>query len=251
MRWHLIEGDDGCNFARERGYTAIVVDALRASATATMLLHAGATEILAVCELDEAFAAKQAMPDALLFGERGGLPPEGFDYGNSPRDAHAAAGRRVIFTTTTGAGRLVSCWGARAVFMGCPLNASAVAHAAESMGVDAVVIPAGLAGDPVFDAQEDWAGAAAVVMHASDPALGEGAARFDAWKSRIHADGLPELFEQAPHAEKLRRVGLDADIPYCAQLNTTSCVPCAVSRNEWGVGLAPLPNRPTSVLRDR
>ena len=102
-RWHLIEEEAGCTYAVEHGCVAIVVDALRASATAAMLLETGATELIVVAEVEDAIAAKQSYPDALIFGERGGLPPPGFDGGNSPQDVACAAGRRVIFTTTTGA----------------------------------------------------------------------------------------------------------------------------------------------------
>lgn len=235
MRWHLIEGEDGCRYAVEHHCVAVIVDALRASATATMILDQGANTILAVREIEDALHAKADMPDALLFGERGGLPPEGFDYGNSPRDAAVAKGRNVIFTTTTGAGRLVSCWMALAIYMGTPLNARAVARLAQSHGKDVVVIPAGLASDPEFDAQEDWAGAAAVVMAARGASMGEGASRYELWRKQIMQHGLPKLFAQSPHAEKLRRIGLDDDISYCAQLNTTHCVPAVVDRNSWGV----------------
>ncbi len=237
MRWHLIEGEDGCRYAVEHHCVAVIVDALRASATATMILDKGANTILAVREIEDALHAKAEMPDALLFGERGGLPPEGFDYGNSPRDAAVAAGRNVIFTTTTGAGRLVSCWKALAIYMGTPLNARAVARHAQSHEKDVVVIPAGLAGDPKFDAQEDWAGAAAIVMAARGAFMGEGASRYEKWRKRIMHYGLPKLFAESPHAEKLRRIGLDEDISYCAQLNTTRCVPTVVDHNQWGVFL--------------
>ena len=54
MPWHFIEGEAGCRYAVEHGCVAIVVDALRASATAAMLLDAGATRILAVREVAEA-----------------------------------------------------------------------------------------------------------------------------------------------------------------------------------------------------
>ena len=74
MHIHLIEGEAGCQFAVEHGCVAIVVDALRASATAAMLLHAGARQLLVVRTVEEAFAAKLELPGALLFGERGGVP---------------------------------------------------------------------------------------------------------------------------------------------------------------------------------
>ena len=56
---HLMEGTPGCAYARQYGLVAVVVDALRASATAAMLFEAGATDILAVREVDDAFAARK------------------------------------------------------------------------------------------------------------------------------------------------------------------------------------------------
>src|SRR5690606_17075583 len=130
-------------------------------------------------------------------GERGGIPPAGFDYGNSPREAPFAKGRRVIFTTTTGAGRLVQCRGAEAVYMGSTVNARAVALAAVRHDKDIVVIPAGLMSDPHFPAQEDWVAATAIALTAGGQ-VGEGAAHFEAWRKRIDQEGVPALFESAP-----------------------------------------------------
>jgi len=166
MRIHLIEGDAGCRFAVEHGAAAVIVDALRASATAAALLEAGAADVCVVREVAEAFALKAFWPDALLFGERGGVPPEGFDFGNSPAEATHARNRRVIFTTTTGAGRLLAAWGAPAVLMASVVNSTAVARYFEKYPVDeAVIIPAGLMSDPSFDAREDWAAAAWLAAH--------------------------------------------------------------------------------------
>ncbi|NIA12791.1 MAG: hypothetical protein GWP08_01830 [Nitrospiraceae bacterium] len=237
MLWHLIEGEAGCAYAREHGTVAVVVDALRASATAAMLLDAGATGILAVGEVEQARAAHDADPEGLLYGERGGLPPEGFDYGNSPRVVAPAKGRRVIFTTTTGARRLVDSWGAAAVYMGTTLNARAVVAEVVRHGVDVVLIPAGLATDPAFDAQEDWA-AAAFIARAAAADVGEGSERYEHWASRLRAEGVEALFAGAPHAEKLRRVGLEGDIAFCARQNITTAVPRGLAKNAYGVLLA-------------
>ena len=238
--WHIIEGEAGCAYAVERGCAAVIVDALRASVTAAMLFEAEASEILIVREVEEARAARQAFPDALLYGERGGLPPDGFDFGNSPRDAAAAAGRRVIFTTTTGAGRMLSAWGAPAVLMGSTVNASAVVSAASSVGADVVLIPAGLATDPGFDAQEDWA-AAATIATCSGMLVGRGSDRYAYWCERIASEGLERLFQTAPHAAKLRTVGLGKDVAFCARCDITSAVPQAVERNAFGLRCLPHP----------
>ncbi|HOE67005.1 MAG TPA: 2-phosphosulfolactate phosphatase [Candidatus Hydrogenedentes bacterium] len=234
MRIHLIEGEAGCRYAAESGCVAVIVDALRASATAAMLLHAGASRLFVTGDLDAARAARDRLEGALLYGERGGLPPEGFDGGNSPRLLGDVRGKTVVFTTTTGAGRLVASWGAPGVYMGTPLNAQAVIARAQSHGRDVAVIPAGLATDPHFDAQEDWAAAAALVMRMSGD-IGHGAGQFAQWRRRIEAEGLDALFHAAPHAEKLRRVGLDDDISYCARFDLTGAVPCAVRREAQGV----------------
>ncbi|GJM27119.1 MAG: putative 2-phosphosulfolactate phosphatase [Phycisphaerae bacterium] len=234
MRVHLIAGEAGCTFARENDCVAVVVDALRASATAAMLLHAGATEILVVQEVEDALAAKAADPDALLYGERGGVPPEGFDYGNSPREASHAAGARAILTTTTGALRVNQAWGAAAIYMGSTVNATAIGHAAVTHGRDVVVIPAGLAGELEFNAQEDWA-AAAIVVEAMHSDIGEGAKAFAKMRYRLQAEGIEVLFSTSPHAQNLRDIGLEEDIAYCAKIDLTDAVPIATERSERGV----------------
>jgi len=232
--WHLIEGEAGCAYAVENHCVAVIVDALRASATAAMLFEAGAAEIIVLRQVADAFAAKRTYPDALLFGERSGLPPEGFDYGNSPRSVRAAEGKRVIFTTTTGAQRLVAAWGAAAVYMGTTINAEAVAAAVASHGAGVVLIPAGLSGDPGFNAQEDWVAATLIAMQ-GEARIGEGAGQYGYWRERIEAEGLDALFDSAPHAAKLRRVGLGEDVAFCAQVNIVNRVPEAVARIVNGV----------------
>jgi 2-phosphosulfolactate phosphatase len=240
MRWHIIEGDDGCEFAVKHGYVAIIVDALRASATATMMCHHGATEIITVLEVETARAAKAAdYPDALLAGERKTVPPEGFDFGNSPQSTPIAKGRRVIFTTTSGTGRLVASWGSKAVYMGTTINATAVGNAAVSHGTDVVLIPAGRVGNPYFNAQEDLSGAVYIAMVRGNAEIGEGRALYRYWSERIRTEGLPDLFAGAGHAQLLIRSGQAEDLAYCAQEDITDAVPVGVEHNRWGVVLRP------------
>ncbi len=234
MTWHLIEGEAGCTFARENHCVALVVDALRASATAAMLLHHGATELYVVREVADALRAKEAWPDALLYGERGGFPPEGFDHGNSPNETEAAAERRVIFTTTTGSTRLLDSFGAAAVYMASPVNALAAIMTAASHDEDVVLIPAGRAGDPEFDADEDWAGAAFIAT-CSGQEIGEGALWFREWRQRLELDGIEGCFRQAPHGKKLLELGFEADLITCAKPNITQTLPHVVESLELGL----------------
>jgi 2-phosphosulfolactate phosphatase len=82
----------------------VVIDVIRAFTTACIAFEAGAEEITLVSTVDDAFRAREAVPDALLMGEVGGIPPEGFDYGNSPSALAGLdlTGRRMIQRTSAG-----------------------------------------------------------------------------------------------------------------------------------------------------
>lgn len=240
---HLIEGEEGCRFAVERKAVAVIVDALRASATAALLLEKGTDKICAVREVEEALEMKRHWPDAVLFGERGGRPPAGFDYGNSPEEAACAGGRSVIFTTTTGVSRLISASGAFAVVMATTVNGAALlSFLQQTDAAEAVIIPAGLAGDPGFDAQEDWTAAvwlAGLCLEHPAPgaffSLGEGAEAFRRYQERISKEGLSGLFHSAPHAARLRAISMEKDIDFCARTNICSALPIACGRRGTGV----------------
>ena len=82
----------------------VVIDVIRAFTTATVAFEAGVTEIYLVSKVEQAFALKSRLPDSLIMGEVKGLPPEGFDYGNSPSALVGLdlRGRRMIQRTSAG-----------------------------------------------------------------------------------------------------------------------------------------------------
>lgn len=108
----------------------VMIDVLRASTTMTHALAAGANAVVPCREVEEARTAAANVPPgkAVLGGERGGLPIEGFDAGNSPLEyTHAAVdGKTVVFTTTNGTLALMQCTAAARVFIGSFVNLSAV-----------------------------------------------------------------------------------------------------------------------------
>ena len=88
--------------------TAVVFDVLRATSSIITGLASGVEAIFPVRTVEEARERKVKDPDLLLAGERGGLPPEGFDLGNSPEEFEKAKGRRVVMTTTNGTAAIES-----------------------------------------------------------------------------------------------------------------------------------------------
>jgi 2-phosphosulfolactate phosphatase len=62
----------------------VVVDVIRAFTNAAVAFSRGAKEIHPVGTVEEALQFKRQNPGALACGEVGGVPPDGFDFGNSP-----------------------------------------------------------------------------------------------------------------------------------------------------------------------
>jgi 2-phosphosulfolactate phosphatase len=114
---------------RER--VCIVVDVLRASSTIVTLLERSVTQVIPARSLTQARRIARGR-DYVLVGERDGIAPPDFDYGNSPsRLAHAdLAGKTVVLATTNGSVVLNRLENAPRVFVGCFLNARACCRAA-------------------------------------------------------------------------------------------------------------------------
>ena len=82
----------------------IVIDVLRAFSNAAYAFSRGAKEIYPVSSVEEALHLKNKVSDSLISGEVGGLPPEGFDFGNSPTQTSELDLHDKIIIQRTGAG---------------------------------------------------------------------------------------------------------------------------------------------------
>src|SRR5262245_4040317 len=111
------------------GKVAVVIDVLRATTTVIHALSAGAVQVVPCLEIPDAkrIAAEFAV-QAILGGEREGLPIPGFDLGNSPAEyeRERVGGKTVVFTTTNGTRAMQRCRHARRVLVGAFVNFSAV-----------------------------------------------------------------------------------------------------------------------------
>jgi 2-phosphosulfolactate phosphatase len=82
----------------------LIIDVLRAFSTAAYAFSRGAKEIRLVSGVQEALDLKAQIPNAKAMGEVGGLPPEGFDFGNSPTRILEHDLRGITLVQRTGAG---------------------------------------------------------------------------------------------------------------------------------------------------
>jgi 2-phosphosulfolactate phosphatase len=82
----------------------VVIDVIRAFTNAAFAFSRGAKEIYPVSTVEEALKFKAEMPNSLACGEVGGLPPQGFDFGNSPTHTNTLDLNGHILVQRTGAG---------------------------------------------------------------------------------------------------------------------------------------------------
>ena len=82
----------------------VVIDVIRAFTNAAFAFSRGAKKIYPVSGVEEALQLKAQTPDSLVCGEVGGLPPEGFDFGNSPSQTNLLDLNGKTIIQRTGAG---------------------------------------------------------------------------------------------------------------------------------------------------
>jgi len=81
MDINIKRGVYGARHARGLG---VIIDVFRGSSTIVTMIARGAQFVIPVMSLNRARRLKRMCPDYLLVGERKGIIPKGFDYGNSP-----------------------------------------------------------------------------------------------------------------------------------------------------------------------
>jgi 2-phosphosulfolactate phosphatase len=128
-----------CYTSNEDCHTAtglvVVVDVIRAFSTAAYAFRIGADSIILVGGIEEALILKTQIPGALVMGEVGGLPPEGFDFGNSPTDVvrQDLRGRRLIQRTGAGTQGAVRSVNAEILFAASFVVAGATVRAVQRL----------------------------------------------------------------------------------------------------------------------
>lgn len=216
-----------------RGTTSIVVDVLRSSSTIASALVSGAREIIPVMTPAEAgeLATKAGRDATLLCGERDGKRIEGFDLGNSPLEytAERVAGRTLIFASTNGSPVMVRARVSDRVLVGGFNNFSAVIESVVAAGKPVTVLCSGRLEQFAI---EDFVCGGKFVA-ALRKRLRESVTLNDGAKAALvlyeHLDGsLTQVLRESTHGQYLASLGFDADLEYCAQIDSLPVVPTLV-----------------------
>lgn len=229
----------------------VVVDVLRASSSIVTLLERGCASVVAAPAIERARHLRTGLPDHLLCGEERGLPPHGFDYGNSPSEFSRLdlAGRSAILATSNGT-RVLAAVAAEspAVLVGALLNRTAVARAAieiaHQRGLGVTVVCSAAHGGGTF-VIEDALGAGAIADAAltHEPALeASDSARFARDAFAVASADIAAAVRSAYHSQELIDEGLGDDVAFCARLDVSNVAP-VLERAEDGL-LHLRPHRP-------
>lgn len=213
--------------------TVVVIDVLRATSCMVEALANGATAILPTESIEDATKLRDTLDRdrILLCGERGGLPIEGFDLGNSPAEftPDVVTGKQLIMTTTNGTRAFLAAARANRTLAGAFLNLGAVAQdVAEDAEV--AVLCAGKEGRFSLD---DAVCAGHLVRRLLDSAdesvLIDDAAAAAVRLAKDYKKGT-DAFALAAAGRALIRVGLESDLAVCAAADRHKVVPAMVDR---------------------
>ena len=213
----------------------VVIDVLRATSTMCQALAAGYERVVCVGEVDEARA--RAGPGIALAGERGNVRPEGFDFGNSPREFADGGGAGTLVLTTTNGTRLLLAAANRCdtVFVASLLNLDAVLAAVRASAADEVaILCAGVEG--AFAVDDAYVAGVLVEALAGQP---DDAAEAAIRLARTFGSDEAGI-GGGVSAANIRRVGLDDDIPWCARRSVLDVLPRVVGRSSTTVDVVAL-----------
>ena len=204
------------------GVTAVVFDVLRATSSIITGLAAGVEAIIPVRTVEEARERKLKNPDLMVAGERGGLPPEGFDLGNSPEEFEKLKGRSVVMTTTNGTAAIESMQTASQVLIGALLNIDALADYLFTHPPRSLLLVCAGTGEE-FSLEDAVAAGALVARLSDDERLSDSAIITRSLYEQV-GDDLHEWLRQTQNGRALRKIGKDADVRWCARLSVFDLV---------------------------
>lgn len=215
--------------AVQRRDLIIVIDVLRCSTTIVTALTNGAESIIPTKSVKKARMLHKSHPEYLLAGERRGIKPKGFDFGNSPLEfsSEVIKGKDIILTTTSGTKAIVLSKDAKWVLIGTFTNAKAVAKTAftitEKEGIGISIVLSGKEGKFSL---EDFLCAGLLVekfparkFEWSDAAI----ASYQAFQQS--RPSLYKIIRSGSHARYMESIGQRKDLEFCSKTNVSDVVP--------------------------
>lgn len=213
---------------------AVVIDVLRATTSLATMFSRGLAEAVVVEEIDDARKLAAEHSGWLLCGEEHSLPPDGFDYGNSPSefDQLDLTGRRAVLVTSNGTKALARAADCPVVLAGALVNLQPVVteayREAATGGFDIVLVCAGRNLARYFSLEDTFCAGAMVDALMNQEAehprpWNDATAAWRLYKS--YRGSAAAAFREADHGASLVDLGLGRDLAFCAQRDRFDVVP--------------------------
>lgn len=204
----------------------LLVDVLRTTTTAPILFERGLERLRLSPSLR--LARRTAHEDGdLLIGERRGVPPEGFNHGNSPATLalRDLTGRSAVMVSENAPAALPHLAGARVVALASLVNADAAVRLAADRAEGRIdLVCCGFRDEPDLDDLATAGFLADRVLRLRPELVPAGAARLALDLTRAEPDPLRPLWSSRA-GRYLRRLGLERDLGIAADLDRSTVVP--------------------------
>jgi len=106
----------------------VIIDVFRAFSTVCYIYNNNVEKIIPTDTIESVYELKKQYPNAILLGEKKGIMPEGFDYGNSPTKISQIdfKDKTIIQRTSSGTRGLIKAVNADEIITGSFVNAQAI-----------------------------------------------------------------------------------------------------------------------------
>lgn len=228
-----------CHYLKEK--TSIIIDVLRASSTMLYAFNGfdnttnvlkGVKQIKPAKDLETAFEMHKSTENQgyLLAGERGGFPPEGFHFGNSPDDflVDKTNNQSLIMATTNGTKMLSLLSTSSNVLIGSFVNAKAVANKSLKLDKDIII---GCAGRENVSSLEDITCGGLIIKHIlnisnnsnTNITLSDSARLSMITYESFHNE--LDILKESSHGRYLINIGFEKDLYPCSKKDIFNIVP--------------------------
>lgn len=207
-----------------RNCVCAVIDVIRATSTITTMLGCGRGKVIISGNRRQAVKLKKIFTDYILCGEVGGLPPKGFDYGNSPLEISNLnmKSKNFILMTTNGTQSFFKVSNCKSVFSLSILNLNhtmdQVINLANKNNYDILFLCSGEKGKVAYD-DAFTAGLAIKYLLTKPFSFSYSDSSKLVLSAAINESDIINALEKSCSAHSLRNVGLGEDIYFCSQLN--------------------------------
>ena len=209
----------------EHDFIVVIIDVLRATTSFCAAFDNGAESIIPLAKVEEARNYKQK--GYLVAGERDGSKIDFADFGNSPIEFKSplVRGSTIAYTTTNGTQAIEMAKVSNAVALAAFSNLSAIAGWIVNQHKNVVILCSGWKN--TF-CSEDAICAGALILELmktgcyrmnSDASF----AAYDLWN--VAKIDLLGYIQKASHYQRLGKLGLTEQLPYCFELNTSEAIP--------------------------